>query len=60
MADIAPHNDCMRSLTPEDLGPRCRPTWSPVELRLAEVLYEMEAPAKWVYFPKPDCCRSSR
>jgi CRP-like cAMP-binding protein len=51
MIDIAPHNEMLRSLAPEDLA-TLRPHLEMVTLRLAGVIYEMDDPARWVYFPE--------
>jgi CRP-like cAMP-binding protein len=51
MADIVPQNELLGSLAPGDLA-MLSPYLEVVPLRLADVLYEMEAPARWVYFPE--------
>lgn len=51
MADTPPRNDLLRSLAPGDLA-ALGPHLERVPLRLGAVLYEMEAPARWVYFPE--------
>jgi CRP-like cAMP-binding protein len=51
MTDIAPQNELLRSLAPGDLA-MLAPDLRVVPLRLGDVLYEMEAPAQWVYFPE--------
>jgi CRP-like cAMP-binding protein len=51
MADIAPRNALLRSLLADDLE-RIRPHMQLVNLGLGEVIYEMEDPVTWVYFPE--------
>lgn len=51
MTDISPQNELLRSLAPQDLA-MLEPHLERVPLQLAGVLYEMEAPARWVYFPE--------
>jgi CRP-like cAMP-binding protein len=51
MADIAPQNELLRSLASEDLA-TLSPYMDLVALRSSDVLYEMGAPATWVYFPE--------
>jgi CRP-like cAMP-binding protein len=51
MADIGPQNGLLRSLAPQDLA-ILGPHLQRVPLRLGAVLYEMDAPARWVYFPE--------
>ncbi len=48
---IAPENALLRSLLPEDLQ-RLQPHLESVELVVGGVLYEMEDPVTWVYFPE--------
>ena len=51
MTDMAPQNALLRSLLPEDLD-RLKPHLHLCELQLGEVIYEMEEPVTWVYFPE--------
>ena len=51
MVDILSRNALLRSLLPEDLK-RLLLRGGFVDLRLGQVLYEMEDPVTWVYFPE--------
>jgi CRP-like cAMP-binding protein len=51
MSYTGPQNELLRSLLPADLA-TLAPHLERVKLRLGDVLYEMEAPARWVYFPE--------
>ena len=51
MPDIVAGNLLLRSLLPEDLE-RLRLRGEIVDLRLSQVLYEMDDPITWVYFPE--------
>ena len=51
MTDMAPQNALLRSLLPEDLD-RLKPYLHLFDLKLGEVIYEMEEPVTWVYFPE--------
>jgi CRP-like cAMP-binding protein len=51
MIDTAPQNALLRSLLPHDLE-RLEPHLHPFDLQLGEVIYEMEEPVTWVYFPE--------
>lgn len=51
MNDSSPGNALLRSLSRDDLE-RLQPDLDLIELRLGDVLYEMEDRVKWVYLPE--------
>jgi CRP-like cAMP-binding protein len=51
MSEVRPDNALLRSLSADDMA-RLRPHLELVDLRNGGVLYEMEDPIDWVYFPE--------